>query len=89
MTRALSMDTLKIASIWPIVRTTRRYLSRYCVHIPVRVTSSTCCPGLSLEADLADAAQEEALRRVMALRNLCLLLLSKRSVRLFLVNWVS
>ncbi len=53
------MDTLITASVWQIVRTTRRYISWYCVHIPVRVTSSTCCPGLSLGADLADAAQEE------------------------------
>jgi hypothetical protein len=41
VTRALSMGTLITASVWPIVRTTRRYILRYCEHIPARVTCST------------------------------------------------
>ena len=50
------MATLTTASIWPIVLTTKRYISRYFGHIPARVTCSTGC---SLEADLADAAQDK------------------------------
>jgi hypothetical protein len=44
VTRALSMGTSITASVWPIERTTRRYTSRPCKHIPARVTCSACGP---------------------------------------------
>ncbi len=52
------------------------------MHIPVRVTCSTCCPWKHIWPTLHR-------KRVMVLRNLCLLLLLKRSVMLLLVKWVS
>jgi hypothetical protein len=61
--RALSMGALITASVWPIVRTTRRYISRYCVHIPARVTCSTCGPWRRIWP-------MRRRRRVMALRHL-------------------
>jgi hypothetical protein len=42
--RDLSTAILIIASVWLIVQTTRRCISLYFGHIPVKVTSSTCGP---------------------------------------------
>jgi hypothetical protein len=73
------MGTLITARVWPIVQTTRRYISRYCMQYLQ-----------SLEADLAGAAQEEGdgaeeLVPASAVEKEC----DAVACEVFNVNWVS
>ena len=80
-TRDLSTAILIIASVWPIVQTTRRCISLYFSHIPVKVICSTCGPWKQIFSTLRKS-------RMMVLRNLslCLVLLLTRRVKLVLVS---
>jgi hypothetical protein len=74
---------LIIASVWLIVQTTRRCISLYFRHIPVKAICSTCSPWKQIFSTLRKS-------RKMVLRNpsLCLVLLLTvtRRVKLVLMS---
>jgi hypothetical protein len=80
-TRDLSTALLIIESVWLIVQTTRRSISLYFSHIPVKATCSTCRPWKQIFPTLRKS-------RMMVLRNpsLWLVLLMTRRVKLLLVS---
>ncbi len=80
-TRDLSTAILIIASVWLIVQTTRRCISPYFGHNPVKAICGTCVPWKQIFSTLLKS-------RMMVLRNpsLFLVLLLTRRVKLVTVS---